>query len=90
MTKGKGRIVLLWRIGSLRFKGLWKNYYEKHNQSTTCPHPLCGKTDELNHAMECLFMYSRVNKSIKDKDYRMADYLLKLNKERNKYKAPII
>ena len=38
MTRGKGRIVLLWRIGSLRFRSLWKNYYTKHNQSYVLIH----------------------------------------------------
>ena len=90
MTKTRGKAVLAWRIGSLRFRMLWKGYYEKKNMSTTCPFPLCGSDDTYDHSTRCLFMNTKINNGIIEEDFRIADYLIRLNNERNYYKKPIL
>ena len=40
-TRQKARALLLWRLGSLRFKGVWKVYNRKHGIESKCVMPQC-------------------------------------------------
>ena len=58
--------------------------------SYTCPFPLCGEPDTFEHAKVCPFMRTKFN-PMRDDDYAMAEYIVRLNHERSKdYKYPII
>ena len=65
---------------------------KKKKVGTLCPHPLCGKTDSLQHAMQCMFMDTKIGNLNEEigMEMRMARYLQRLNKERTvRYQAPI-
>ena len=82
----------MWRGGLLRFRGYWREYYTKMKKDTSCPFPLCGEQDTINHAMQCKFMNAKPDPWIPgvSEDERMLKYILALNRERRWYQRPII
>ena len=88
--RNEGRAVLLWRCGALMFKSHWKQSKDgRKKHEKYCPHPLCGKFDTIHHAMKCPFMMTKINRE-SNHDKTMASFILRLNKERQKYQRPII
>ena len=81
--KNEGRAVLMWRIGALKFKRQWRNFYEKKNVSMGCPNRFCPEEDTLYHAILCPFMESkfRGDGGVYE-DYHWARYLIDLSRER--------
>ena len=89
-VRSEGRAVLLWRCGALRFRYQWKRYYMKKKQDISCPWWSCNENDTLKHAMECIFMNTKVDFSL-PKDERMGKFVMQLNRERIKrFQKPII
>ena len=91
--RSDGRSVLLWRCGALRFRSRWRKFNKKNKMDTSCPHPLCPADDNLDHALKCLFMDSKIRgKTDYDiQDDRMCSFLVALNRERSRrYDAPIL
>ena len=87
----KGRTLLLWRCGMLKFGGYWREYNTRNNIPTECFHPLCGQTDTYEHSLSCLFTATRMRKGDpKWEDFRTIEYLMSLNAEREKWNRPII
>ena len=92
-NKKKGRAIMLWRCGMLKFRHYWRNYYQAINQSVTCPHPLCGENDTWLHALECPFMDTKLGPWEKDtsEDDRMVNFIMSLNQERSvRYMRPLL
>ena len=91
MPRAQGRAVLLWRVGALRFRSAWKDYYDKKKMSTLCPNRLCDQEDSMNHAMICPFADVKINREIQFEDKRMADFLVRLNRDRRwHHQMPIL
>ena len=84
MTRLRGRAVFLWKVGALRFRRHWKNYYQAKKMTYMCPFPLCGHEDTYDHATECLFSNVKLTCNDKNNEYAIADFLVKLNRERVK------
>ena len=84
MTRLRGRAVFLWKVGALRFRRHWKNYYQTKKMTYMCPFPLCGHEDTYDHATECLFSNVKLTCNDKNNEYAIADFLVKLNRERVK------
>ena len=91
--KWRGKAILLWRVGMLKFARYQKTYNEKIKKSIYCPHPLCGLEDTYQHAVSCLFTDARLKMAGDQKweDYRVLEFLISLNAERLwKYRLPIL
>ena len=89
----KGRAILLWRCGMLKFRRYWKNHYEARKESILCPHPLCGEDDTMEHAIQCLFMDTKLEKWSDHllEDDHMVDFIIGLNQERSvRYRRPLL
>lgn len=81
--KTEGRAVLLWRIGALKFKRQWRNFYEKKKISMGCPNRFCPEEDTLHHAVLCPFMESKFKgDGGVYEDYHWARFLVDLSRER--------
>ena len=90
--KTRGRMVLLWRIGALKFRRHWREFYKSKGMSIDCPSNLCGIEDTLQHAAQCLFMGSKLrwNGDMETQDYYMADFLVNLSYERyQRFREPL-
>ena len=89
MTRQRGRAVLLWKAGALRFRRTWKNYYVKRKMRYDCPYPICGSDDTFDHSTQCMFVRTKLRHGPID-DYKIADYVVELHRERLKYRLPLI
>ena len=88
MTRMRGRSVLLWKAGALRFRNVWRKYYEKKKMSFDCPKPLCGHPDTFEHSLVCMFNDIKMRGPVND--FTIADYLTRLNRDRMKDRMPIL
>ena len=93
--KSKARMILLWRIGSLRFKDSWHDYNQK-GDGVGCISRFCKENDSLRQAVQCRFMRVNYRYKIKLEDIQqdseeLAEYLIELNKERTKrFRCPLM
>ena len=87
----RGRAILLWRCGALRFKSLWNKGFSGKN-CCLCPHRLCGEIDNFKHAIKCPFMKTKLSKDQSiPYEQRVGDFIIKLNLERfNWHQATIM
>ena len=92
----RGRAILMWRCGMLKFRRYWRNYYESKRMSIYCPHDLCPEEDTMKHALECPFMDTKLEppnepwRAKETEDSRMIKFILDLNRERKRYNRPIL
>ena len=92
MNRVHGRAILLWRCGALKFRTSWTEYHAKKGNSLKCPWDLCVGDDSLQHAMQCMFMNTKIGKWDENAsmEARMAKYLTELNNERKtRFQMPI-
>ena len=52
--------------------------------TSLCPFALCGHEDTFDHAMDCLFSNVKLTCNDKNNEFAIADFLVKLNRERVK------
>ena len=87
----KAKAMLAWRTGSLKFKTSWRIYDCKKGIGVDCMAPMCGGSDTLSHVQACPFYTTKWKKEYTDMDKQMAEYLLQINRERQrKYMLPIL
>ena len=87
----RGRAILLWRCGALRFRSLWNKSFSGKN-CCLCPHRLCGEIDSFKHAVRCPFMQTKLSRDENiPYEQRVCDFIIKLNLERfNWHQATIM
>ena len=82
--------MLALQIGELNFLGNRKKMSIKEYGSTMCYVKVCGGNDNLKHVKEC-FGYDSKPPRAGASEKEMANYLVELNKERNrKYQSPLV
>ena len=94
-TRQKARALLLWRLGSLRFKGVWKVYNRKNGIESKCVMPQCGfEEDCWSHMIVCPFYDTKWNPKWMEgpsMESDLADFIVKISRERFiKVKCPLI
>ena len=94
-SRQKSRALLLWRLGSLRFRGVWKVYNRKHGLASKCVMPQCGYEEDCwSHMIECPFYDTKWDpKWLSGPSFEsdLADFIVKISRERFiKVKHPLI
>ena len=85
------RVNLFYKVGSLRFRATWKDYYEKKGEDALCPSELCGtEEDTLEHAKKCKFLNTKWDESRHSNPKELTKFLRALHNEREKrWKRPL-
>ena len=88
----RGRAILLWRCGMLKFKRYQRSMYEKKGESIDCPFGFCTEEDTMRHALECNFSPIKMENWFPGsvEDDRMIKFILDLHSERLKYESPLL
>ena len=87
----KAKAFLALRTGSLKFKTRWRIYNCKRGIGTDCVHPLCDNEDSLEHMKVCPFYFTKWKDEFDMTEEAMAEYILKINRERlHRYRMPIL
>ena len=86
----ESKLILALQIGELNFLTNRKNESLKDLGSTMCYVKVCGGEDSLDHVSTC-FGYESKPPGAGATDREIADYLVELNKERNKkFQSPLV
>ena len=87
----KGRAILLWRCGMLKFRRYQRKMYEDKGKSIDCPFGFCTEEDTMNHALECMFSQVKLEQWVPGsiEDDRMIKFILELHSERLKYECSL-
>ena len=86
----ESKLMLALQIGELNFLENRKKTSIKEHGSTMCYVKVCGGNDNLKHVKEC-FGYESKPPKAGASEKEMANYLVELNKERNrKYQSPLV
>ena len=89
--KMKAKAMLAVRTGSLKFKNAWRMYNNKRGLGVRCINRLCDGIDEMKHAQVCKFYYTKWSDKFLESEDQMAEYVLKLNRERlQRFRMPIL
>ena len=86
----EAKLMLALQIGELNFLTNRRRESEKELGSTMCYVKVCGGEDSLDHVSTC-FGYQSRPPGAGSSEQEIADYLVELNKERNKkYQSPLV